>query len=228
MKLVLFDIDGTLVTGPSTERRFARFLWQQRRISLRHALHFLWFTVRYFPRYGTGVFRKNKAYLTGIDEQEVQELAEEFVRISLLHAFFEPACARVRHHLQRGDSVWLLSGTLTPIAASIASVLHLEHVRASSCPVRDGRLVARPPNQHPYGKAKLEHAQQISRELQIGMEQVVAYGDSWADRYLLAEVGTPVAVLPDKKLGKLASRKGWEVMEAAPAATPGRDPAGAG
>ncbi len=194
----------------------------------RHALHFLWFTVRYFPRFGTGVLRKNKAYLAGIDEQEVQELAEEFVQISLMHAFFEPACARVRHHLQCGDSVWLLSGTLSPIADSIARFLRLEHVLASSCPVQDGRLVARPPEQHPYGKTKLKIARRISRESQISMTQVVAYGDSWADHYLLAEVGTPVAVLPDKKLAALASRKGWEVMQDATAVAAGGDPAGAG
>ena len=81
MKLVLFDIDGTLIGGASTERRFARFLWQQRRIGLRQGLSFLWFAVRYFPRFGTGVLRKNKAYLAGISEQEVQDLADEFVRI---------------------------------------------------------------------------------------------------------------------------------------------------
>ena len=227
MKLVLFDIDGTLIKGASTERRFARFLWQQRRIGLRQGLHFLWFTIRYFPRFGIGVFRKNKAYLAGIEDEEVQELADEFVRISLPHTFYEPACARVRHHLQCGDTVWLLSGTLQPIAESIAKFLRLERVLASSCPVRNGVLVARPPEQHPYGRRKLELAQHICGEAQLTMEQVVAYGDSWADRHLLREIGTPVAVLPDKKLAALAARLGWEVISDSPVSAASRDPANA-
>lgn len=228
MNLVLFDIDGTLISGASTERRFARFLWQQRRIGLHQGLSFVWFAIRYFPRFGTGVLRKNKAYLTGIKEEEISDLADEFVRISLVHAFYGPACARVRHHLQRGDTVWLLSGTLQPIASAIAKFLRLEKVMASSCPVENGVLISKPPETHPYGKSKLELVERMCRETQVEMSQVVAYGDSWADRYLLEQAGTPVAVMPDRKLTALANRKGWEIIADNSAISAGRDPAGAG
>ncbi len=213
MKLVLVDIDGTLVRGPSSERRFARYLREQRRIGAREATSFAWFALRYLPIYGSGVLRKNKAYLAGIPEAEARDLAEEFVNASLVHSLFEPACAKVRYHLQHGDEVWLLSGTLNFIAMSVARLLRLEHVIASECQLGNGKILARPPLTHPYGKAKLQIARQLCEEKSIAWDQVVAYADSWADRHLLEKVGQPIAVLPDKKLAALAAKRGWETID---------------
>lgn len=220
MKLVLVDIDGTLITAPSSERRFAAHLREQKRIGMGENLRFAWFALRYLPRFGTGVLRKNKAYLAGMAEAEVRDLAEEFVTARLAHALHEPACARLRHHLQLGDEIWLLSGTLNYVAASLARLLRLEHVAATECVIENGKLAARPPKIHPYGHAKLEIARQICAERGFDMQDVVAYADSWADRHLLGEVGTPVAVMPDSKLALHAAAKGWEVLApAVPTAT---------
>lgn len=215
MKLVLVDIDGTLVHAPSSERRFARHLRELGRIGLREYLGFIWFALRYLPVFGLGVLRKNKAYIAGIEEDEVRELARDFVSSRLAHALFEPACARVRHHLQIGDEVWLLSGTLSYIAVSLAESLRLENIRATDCVVDQGKLLARPPVRHPYGYEKLRIAEQLCKDRGFAMENVVAYADSWADRHLLRNVGTAVAVMPDEKLSQLAVREGWEVLAAA-------------
>lgn len=212
MKLVLVDIDGTLITAPSSERRFASHLREQGRIGMRENLSFAWFALRYLPIFGAGVLRKNKAYLAGIPEDEVRDLATEFVNNRLAHALYEPACAKLRHHLQIGDEVWLLSGTLTYIATSLASLLRLERVRATECVVTDGRLASRPPIVHPYGYEKLAIAERLCEERGFTMDQVVAYADSWADRHLLEKAGTPVVVMPDQKLAQLAAREGWEIL----------------
>lgn len=213
MKLVLLDIDGTLIKAPSSERRFAGHLRELGRIGMRENLAFAWFALRYFPMFGTGVLRKDKAYLAGISEEEIKELAHEFVTDRLAHSLFEPVCARVRHHLQIGDEVWLLSGTLSYIATSLAEVLRLEHVRATECVINNGLLAARPPVVHPYGKAKVEIARELCRERGFDFGQAIAYADSWADRHLMEEVGTAVAVMPDKKLAELAIRRSWEILE---------------
>ena len=212
MKLVLMDIDGTLLRGPSAERRFARYLIEQRRIGLREALQFARFTLRYLPNFGSGVLRKNKAYVAGMCIKEVRELADAFVTSSLTNAFFEPACARVREHLQHGDDVWLLSGTLGFIAESVARLMHVENLIATDCALDKGAILARPPVQHPYGRTKLQIARQLSRDRKMRLDEAVAYADSWADRHLLEQVGTPVVVMPDKKLAALALTRGWEII----------------
>ena len=40
-----------------------------------------------------------------------------------------------------------------------------------------------------------------------------AYGDTVADRYMLAISQEPVAVHPDKRLRRLAESQGWRILE---------------
>lgn len=213
MKLVLVDIDGTLIPGPSTERRFYQFLRQRGVIGWPAAVQFAGFATRYLPRFGTGVLRKNKAYLAGLSVARVETLAEEFVEACVVDELFEPLCARLRRHRQRGHEVWLLSGTLEYIANSIARQLRLENVVATRCQTEDQRLLARPPEVHPYGKAKLSLARALCERRGVSLAAAVGYADSWADRYLLEQVGEAVAVMPDRKLRRRAARRGWEVLD---------------
>lgn len=213
MKLVLVDIDGTLIPGPSTERRFYRYLRQRGVIGWSAAFRFAGFMVRYFPRFGRGVLRKNKAYLAGLSVAEVEILAEEFVEQCVVDELFEPLCARLRRHRQRGHEVWLLSGTLEYIAHSIARQLRLDNVVATRCQTAEQRLLALPPEVHPYGQAKLALAGELCERRGATLAEVVAYADSWADRYLLEQVGEAVTVMPDRKLRRRALRRGWEVLD---------------
>jgi len=41
-----------------------------------------------------------------------------------------------------------------------------------------------------------------------------AYGDAWADRFLLGGVGHPVAVRPGRRLRRFAVMSGWEMIDA--------------
>lgn len=215
MKLVLVDIDGTLIPGPSSERRFYRYLRARESLGWAANLRFAGFSLRYLPRFGSGVLRKNKAYLAGLQVKQVEALAGQFVAEVLVDEFHEPLCARLRRHRQRGHEVWLLSGTLEYIAHAIARHLRLEKVVATRCATEGDFLQARPPILHPYGRDKLAIARQLCEQRGIAMDKVVAYADSAADRYLLDAVGEAVAVMPDRGLRKRAQRKGWEILEAA-------------
>ncbi len=213
MKLVLVDIDGTLIPGPSTERRFYRYLRRRGEIDWSAAFRFAGFAARFLPRFGTGVLRKNKAYLAGLSVTRVETLAEEFVEQCVVDELFEPLCARLRRHRQRGHEVWLLSGTLEYIAHSIARQLRLENVVATRCQTEDQRLLAQPPEVHPYGQAKLALAGQLCEQRGASLADAIGYADSWADRFLLEQVGEAVAVMPDRKLRRRAARRGWEVLD---------------
>lgn len=221
MKPVLVDIDGTLIPGPSTERRFYRYLRQREVIGWRAALRFAGFTVRYLPRYGKGVLRKNKAYLAGLPLAEVEVLASEFVVSVVSDELFQPLGERLREHRERGDDVWLLSGTLEPIARAIAHQLRIENVVATRCQLDHEVFLALPPEVHPYGRAKLELASELCQDLAVPLQEVVAYADSWADRFLLDAVGEPVAVMPDSKLRARAQQQGWEILDR-PSQLPGQ------
>ena len=211
MTLVIFDIDGTLVRG-STERRFWRYLFARRRQGPRQILAGAWFLVRFLPRYGVHVAKKNKAYLVGLKTADVAALAADFVAREVLPRLYEPAAQRLQQHLRAGDTVALLSGTLEPIARALAAHLGVQHVRATACAELDGRYLAQPPVVHPFGAQKVGLAAGLAAQLDTDLRLATAYADSAHDLKLLEAVGSPVAVRPDRKLLRAARVTAWDVI----------------
>jgi HAD superfamily hydrolase (TIGR01490 family) len=207
------NIDGTLVRG-STERRFWRYLLARRRQGPRQILAGALFLVRFLPRYGIHVAKKNKAYLVGLTTADVAALAADFVAREALPRLYAPAVQRLQQHLQGGDTVALLSGTLEPIARALAQHLGVQHVCATACAERDGRYLAQPPVVHPFGAQKAHVAAELAAQLGTDLQRATAYADSVHDLKLLEAVGSPVAVQPDRRLLRAARAKAWDVIAA--------------
>ncbi len=209
--LAIFDIDGTLLTT-SSERRFARYLWRHGWLGPRRVVAFLLFALRYLPVAPGDLFRRNKAYLTGLRVAELADLAERFVASELLAWVYEPAAQRLAAHVARGDDVLLLSGTLQPIAEALGERLGVNDVCATLCSEQRGILRARPPERHPFAAAKLVLARDYARGRALDLAAATAYCDSHRDLELLAAVGRPVAVRPDARLRRAAMARGWELL----------------
>ncbi|MCK6371090.1 MAG: HAD-IB family phosphatase [Gammaproteobacteria bacterium] len=212
MGLAIFDIDGTLVRGPSTEKRFFLELLRRGRVGPRQVAGFLWFLLRYLPRYGRHVFKKNKAYLAWLPEDEIRALVPGWVRGGLAGAWFAPCVERLRQHQRAGDTVVLVSGTPQFVAEGIGAALGVERVIGSGCVVEDGRFRARPPLNHPFRDEKNDILAMLLREYRADAAATAAYGDSIYDLPLLVAVGRAVAVRPDEQLLMIAQAAGWEVL----------------
>ena len=214
MRLVIFDLDGTLIHA-SSERMFARYLYECGCIGRRQIAAYLLFVLRHAARYRSAVFKKNKAYLTGLPRARVDELARRFVDEQLLRTLYRPALARLEIHRARGDTVLLLTGTPDFIARPLGERLGLTHIVATECDVSDdGVLTSVPPRVHPFGRAKLERARAFAEARGFDLRHAAAYANAREDRFLLASVGVAVAVRPDLTLRGLARRSGWEIIEA--------------
>jgi HAD superfamily hydrolase (TIGR01490 family) len=211
VRVAIFDIDGTLVGG-SSERMFWRYLVRHGKQGPRQVLAYLLFLLRYLPTGGVHTLKKNKAYLAGLSVQEVEQLAARFVAERLGAELYEPVVARVREHLNRGDLVVLMSGTLECIARALAARLGVQQVCATLCSQRAGRFLAQPPEIHPFAAAKLSLAKQIATAIGTDFSRLVAYADSAQDLFLLAAVGEAVAVRPDATLQRVAQDLGWEII----------------
>jgi HAD superfamily hydrolase (TIGR01490 family) len=212
MALAIFDIDGTLLTGPSTEKRFFVHLLRSGRIGPRQVLGFAWFLLRWTPRYGRHVFKKNKAYLAWLREDDVRRLATEWAAMALEQAWFAPCVARLRRHQAAGDTVALLSGTPQFVADAIATALGVGQALGSDCVAEGGRFRARPPRRHPFREEKVALMLTLVREHGVGPADVTAYADSIYDLPLFRQVGTAVAVRPDEQLVAVAEASGWELI----------------
>ncbi|HME91244.1 MAG TPA: haloacid dehalogenase-like hydrolase, partial [Myxococcaceae bacterium] len=64
-----------------------------------------------------------------------------------------------------------------------------------------------------FGAGKLQYASDFARGQGARLEDSVFYTDSYADRPLLEAVGRPVAVNPDRRLRRLATRRNWELLD---------------
>ena len=212
MRLILFDIDGTLVPGRGSEPRFAAYLWRHRHLGPRQVTGFLGYMLRYLPRHGRGILQKNKAYLAGLGGEEVHAWARDFVAADLLPILHPPTGGRLQAHVEAGDRVWLLSGTPQFIAAPLADALGAHGAHGAICAERDGVFRAAPPLRHPYGPSKVTAAREIAAGAGLPLDEAIAYGDSINDAHLFRAVGRSVAVMPDRRLRAAARGEDWELL----------------
>ena len=209
-RLALFDIDGTLLREPSSEKRFMLWLFLKGRIGPVRLLGYAVFSLRYLPRYGLGVFSKNKSLLWRRTVRSMENMAREWARDGLEKALFGPCLQRLRTHQQRGDIVVLLSGTPNFLADAIAGQLGVGIVVATLCAENGGRYLFAPPSVHRVSEAKLDSARELCARFDASLADAFAYGNSAGDLPLLEACGNPVAVNPDRALAAVAFDRGWE------------------
>jgi len=216
-----FDIDGTLLPVPSLEWRFTGYLLERNEISSEQVGHWLAHFAGTFWRNLHGAIDGNKRYLSGISEALVNDweksLAPGFFRGDSL-PFFEEALQRIAWHGAQGHRVFLVSGTLAPLARVLArglaahastdievSATELE-VTPRSPRVWSGHIVG----EHMSGGAKLRAAKMLAARYGIDVMRSYAYGDSSSDLQLLEGVGNALAVNPTHGLARVARKRGWQ------------------
>jgi HAD superfamily hydrolase (TIGR01490 family) len=211
-RLAIFDLDGTLIPRPGAERRFARRLLADGLLGPAQWAHALAFGLRGLPRYGRHVWKKNKAYLAGLEVAGVERCADRFVRDTILPLLREALVRRLRAHQAAGDDLLLLTGTADFLARPLCEALGIAHCIATECVTRDGRFTASAPRVHPFGAQKLELARAFCDARSDTLAEATAYCDSAEDAVLLEAVAHPVAVDPDPRLALLARSRAWAVV----------------
>jgi HAD superfamily hydrolase (TIGR01490 family) len=217
-----FDIDGTLLPAPSLEWRFAGYLLERGEISSGNGLRWLARFLRAFWRDPHGATAGNKSYLAGVRA----DLAEEWGK-SLAATFscwdslplFEKGLQRIAWHRAQGHRVFLVSGTLAPLARVVARRLALRvsadiavcatelEVEASCAQMWSGDIAG----VHLSGGAKARAVRKLAARYGFDLANCYAYGDSAADVHMLEAVAHAVAVNPTRRLARAARMRGWQV-----------------
>lgn len=212
-KLVLFDLDHTLVAG-NASYLFGKYLYRQKQMGfsllganvLDYALHkgglFSLATLhhRIFARQFLGQcsFKLNsfvKAFL-----------AEEFP-LHLNKTVHGILC----QHQEAGDMTALLSSSPSFLVEPIASLLKVHYVKATDYLVdKSGRydniaLVM-------DGPAKGNFARRLQSELSISQSSTIAFSDSILDLPFLEAAGLAIGVNPDRKLASVCRTRGWRIV----------------
>lgn len=212
-----FDLDGTLLPPPSLERRFIGYLLRRR--VLRVASLVGWFVdVLENAPIGTPFAEADRFYLAGLGPS----LAEEWLadrRAPL--PFFAEGLRALDQHVALGHRVFILSGTLAPLARAVARQLPTAPVvcatelktrestarHDSGTPLWTGRLAGEWLN----GAAKARAMHSLGAQCELDLSCSFAYGDSAGDIAMLAAVGNPRAVNPAFSLRRIARARGWQI-----------------
>jgi HAD superfamily hydrolase (TIGR01490 family) len=211
-----FDLDGTLTSLPSLEKRFFLMLRYRKLIGIRN--YFMWLAeaLRLIPRGINQVMHANKMYLRGVRVGAGVGVAG----IPVL--FFAEAIERVAWHAARGHLVVIVSGTLEFLALRAARVLEVElGARGLVCTIRvcatrledeKERWTGRIAGDAMFGEAKARAVRRIAAEENLDLRRCFAYGDSTSDSWMLECVGKPAAVNPSNDLARIARRNDWAVL----------------
>jgi len=216
-----FDLDGTLLGAPSLEWRFIGYLLERDEISGRQVGRWLARFAGSFWHDLHGATEGNKRHLCGIGEALVDEweqsLGLEFFRGDAL-AFFEEGLQRIVWHGAQGHRLFIVSGTLAPLARVVArrlaalisaeievSATELE-IAPGGARIWNGRICG----EHMSGGAKLRAVTKFAARHGVDLSRSYAYGDGFADLRMLDAVGHAVAVNPTRRLAGAARKRGWQ------------------
>jgi len=217
-----FDLDGTLLPPPSLEWRFVRYLMS--RAALRTPNILRWFLralTAPAPAWDSrSVIAANKSYLAGLPESLATDWARSlnsFTGNASFPGIFSESLSRILWHQSQDHRVFLVSGTLAPLAACLARSLpgDVEFIATEletsmrgislSNAIWTGELLG----EHMVGIAKCRALQAVARTNHLDLRRCYAYGNSKPDCAMLETVGNPIAVNASRGLARIARERHW-------------------
>lgn len=218
-----FDIDGTLVPPPTLEKRFLCYLRWCGAIGWKNYAQCMAPLLREATR---GIFTEHwsgfdcavaqcKAHFAGLPAAAMDAWLAWIARNPI--ECVPEALLRMGWHARQRHRIFMLSGTLLPFAAALAQLIPVPvQVCATELESEDGCYTGRVNGEAICGPAKARAMERLAAEFSLDLSQSYAYGDSFADLWMLARVGHPAVVQVTGsfswRLAQFARRRGWPVL----------------
>lgn len=212
-----FDVDNTLVRG-STSILFGKVAFAGGSIKRRDIWRFMWEHLRFIRR---GEKNSKMAHIKdralsltkGHSVEELRGLIDQVYVSEIKPRLWPRSIERLRHHLDQGHEVWLVSAAPVELVEAIAKDLGANGALGTLVGHENGVLTGELIGDPLHGKDKLKAVEKLALERGIDLKQSWGYSDSLNDLPLLTAVGHAVAVNPDPMLRKYASAAGWEIIK---------------
>ena len=217
MKLTLFDLDHTLLSGDS-DVLWCDFLIEQGVLERQS------FAVR-----NADMEARYKAGTVGLDEfanfyvgtlagrtpLDWEPLRQTFLVTTILPRIGRPALDLVNRHLDAGDLVVMTTATNRFITELTAIYFGIEHLIATEPQLQDGKFTGRTSGtlNMREGKVTRLHSWLSGCGHRFKDFDSTAYSDSINDLPLLQAVKRAIAVNPDMQLREKAQARGWKVLQ---------------
>jgi HAD superfamily hydrolase (TIGR01490 family) len=218
-----FDLDGTLVPYPSLEWRFISYFIRNKALGWSNAANWMVRAARLLSSGPRTAIAANKSYLAGISSSAAADWKDE-LSSSRCHPdsrlkILAEGIHRIAWHQSQNHRVFLVSGTLAPLANWVVEslpgtveVMATELVTESQSGNRNSAIwTGELAGAHMVGEAKRDCVLTLARQHELDLSLSYAYGDSIADCAMLECVGHPEAVNPSRRLRRAARKRGWRI-----------------
>jgi HAD superfamily hydrolase (TIGR01490 family) len=204
-----FDLDGTLLAPPSLEWRFIGYLLAHEEINAAHAGFWMARFAKAILRNPHAAMEGNKSYVSGVRESLASDWASTLNTDPL--PFFVSGIERVAWHLGQQHKVFIVSGTLEPLARAVPPFLPGPvTICATKLEVRDGIWTGQLVGEHIYRKAKARAVRCLAAQHNLDLPCSYAYGNRLDDLAILESVGHPVGVNLSPRLEGAVWKRGWQ------------------
>ena len=217
MRLALFDLDNTLLSGDSD------YEWTQHLVN-KGVLDRATFEAR-----NTAFFEQYKAGTLDIHEFldfQLQSLARntradldtwhaEFMEIRIRPMISPQARQLVKKHQDNGDLCALVTATNSFVTGPISREFNIPHLIATVAAQDNGQFTGKPRGTPSFREGKVSRVEEWLESMGLWsgcFERSWFYSDSLNDLPLLLTVSDPVAVDPDSTLRTHAERAGWLIL----------------
>lgn len=215
MAIAFFDLDRTLLSVNSGS------LWVRRELALGHiskrqAMKAMVWLARYQFGFVSGEAMVAEAvrFIEGVPGKELFDRTRTFYDAEVRTAFRPGAIEMVERHRSRGDRLVMLTSSSHYLAELAGAELQFDGVLSNRLHVGpDGLHTGRIDGRVCFGEGKLAHAKVEAERQGAALADASFYTDSYSDLPVLEVVGTPVAVNPDPRLRRHASKRGWKVVD---------------
>jgi HAD superfamily hydrolase (TIGR01490 family) len=211
-----FDLDKTVI-AKSSVLALGRAFYRGGLITRRMVAQSAFAQFRYVLR-GTnsGQMEEVKNRLAALTEgwsvDQVNKIIAGSIHDRIAPIVYAEAAALIEEHRDAGRDVVIVSSAGAEVVRPIAAMLGIDQVVATELAIADGRYTGEVLT-YPAGEAKVEAMMRIAEAAGYRLEDCFAYSDSITDMPMLAAVGHPTAVNPDKELRAMAAREGWPVLD---------------
>ncbi len=227
-----FDLDGTLLPAPSLEWRFIGYLLERDEISITRAARWLAYFAKNILRNPHDAIEGNKFYLAGINESLANDWERTLAPTSAHEdslPLFAAGLERIARHHTQGHQIFLITGTLAPLAQIIAGRIAAQiqapiEVKATQLELKPQgwhshswlcsatQWTGRRASQQMSNKAKANALKALAKTHSIALSQSYAYGNTTSDIPMLESVGHPQAVNPKTRFAEIAKRRRWPIL----------------
>jgi HAD superfamily hydrolase (TIGR01490 family) len=211
--IAFFDLDRT-VLGVNTGLALGKAAYRMGLMKKRDVIRAFYM----LALYKTGLLTAEKmiegmgSWLAGLSAKTVSAMAEAAVTDYLERSVYREFRDELQMHNLNDARISFLTSAISEICIVLASRLGIGNIICTEMECPGGIYTGYPAKGYCYGAEKAKRMEEFCAKNGIPPRLTYYYADSISDLPALELAGTAICVNPDKKLRRIAVKRGWKIV----------------